>query len=279
MVEVALVGDPVSHSLSPAIQSAAFAALDLDWHYRLVAVPEGELERAWPGLSQRFLGVNVTSPHKQAAARLADALSPTAQLCASVNTVTFGADGAFGDSTDGAGFLAALHQAGTTFPHRAVLMGTGGAARAVARALQGAGVEVLVVGRNQLQGRSLERDLAAVGPGAVVFQGDGTAVLAEALVGADLLVNATLLGGAGYAHLSPLPDQVPLAPEVTVFDLVYWPRPTPLGRRARAEGCCLIDGVEMLVEQGALSFQAWTGIEPPRSEMRQAAHRAVEVIA
>ncbi|MGC1184011.1 MAG: shikimate dehydrogenase [Candidatus Dormiibacterota bacterium] len=279
MVEVALVGDPVSHSLSPAIQSAAFAARDLDWQYRLVPVPEGELGQLWPELAQRYLGINVTSPHKQAAARLADSLSPTAQLCASVNTVTFGAEGAFGDSTDGAGFLAALRHAGGDPPRRAVLMGTGGAARAVTVALLQEGTEVLIVGRNQVQGRVLERDLAHVGAGKVFYQGLGPEVTAQSLVGAELLVNATLLGGVRHPNLSPLPDHVPLRSELVVFDLVYWPRATPLGRRARAEGCRLIDGLEMLVEQGALSFQAWTGIEPPLLEMRRAAQRATEVLA
>ncbi|HVC22059.1 MAG TPA: shikimate dehydrogenase [Candidatus Dormibacteraeota bacterium] len=273
------MGDPVSHSLSPAIQSAAFAALDLDWQYRLVPVPEGDLEQLWPDLAQRFLGINVTSPHKQTAARLADSLSPTAQLCASVNTVTFGTEGSFGDSTDGAGFLAALRLGGGGLPGRAVLMGTGGAARAVAAALLEEGTEVLIVGRNQGQGRKLERELGQVGAGKVSFRGDGPEVTAQSLVGAGLLVNATLLGGVRYPQLSPIPDCVPLSPDLVVFDLVYWPRATPLGRRARAEGCRLVDGLEMLVEQGALSFQAWTGIEPPIPEMRRAAQRAMEVFA
>jgi shikimate dehydrogenase len=279
MVEVALVGDPVAHSLSPSIQSAAFAALDMDWRYSVVRVPEGELEQSWPGLAERFRGVNVTSPHKRAAARLADTLSPTAELCASVNTLTFTESGAFGDSTDGAGFLTALRKGVRELPQRAVLIGTGGVARAVAAALLAEGVKVTIIGRNRAQGQSVEEDLATAGPGAISYVGDGEADMSSALTGADLLVNATLLGGPHYPDLSPVPDEVSISSDLTVFDLVYWPRPTPLGRRARAEGCRVIDGLEMLVEQGALSFQAWTGVEAPLTAMREAAQRAVEVTA
>ena len=278
MVEVALVGDPVAHSISPAIQSAAFAALDLAWKYQLVRVPEGGLEQAWPDLSRRFRGLNVTSPHKQEAARLADALSPTAQICASVNTLTFSPSGAFGDSTDGAGFLAALRRSAGRLPTRAVVVGTGGAARAVAAALLAEGVEVLVVGRNLTAGTALASELAGAGAGAVSFRGDGDRALAEALDGAELLVNATTLGGPRFPELSPVADAVRLSSDLIVFDLVYWPRHTPLRRRARAEGCRLVDGLEMLVEQGALAFEAWTGINAPLPVMREAADRAMEVL-
>jgi shikimate dehydrogenase len=278
MVEVALVGDPVAHSLSPAIQAAAFAAVELDWEYQLVRVPGGGLAGVWPELSQRFRGVNVTSPLKQEAARLADELSPTAKSCASVNTLTFGDSGSFGDSTDGAGFLAALRGSVGGRPPTAVGVGTGGAARAVAAALLAEGGEVRVLGRNLVAGRALAAELAGGGPGVVTFRGDGNAEMAEALDGAELLVNATTLGGPRFPQLSPVSDKVELHSDLVVFDLIYWPRHTPLRRRAQAEGCILVDGLEMLVEQGALAFQAWTGMSPPRKVMREAANRAMEEI-
>ncbi|MGH7641482.1 MAG: shikimate dehydrogenase family protein [Candidatus Dormibacteria bacterium] len=276
MEEVALVGDPVAHSLSPAIQQAAFTALKLDWTYQLVRVPEGGLERAWPELVRRFHGVNVTSPHKQAAARLADQLSPTARRCDSVNTLTFASSGSFGDSTDGAGFLAALRGRSELLPQRVVIVGTGGAARAVAAALQEEGASVVVLGRNFAAGEALANGLASTGPGVVVFRGSGDGEVAKALRGAELLVNATTLGGPRFPQLSPVPEAVRFSPDLTVFDLVYWPRNTPLRCRAEAAGCLLVEGVEMLVEQGALAFQAWTGIEAPRPVMRQAADHALE---
>lgn len=278
MVEVALVGDPVAHSLSPVIQQAAFAALELDWEYRLVRIPADGLAHAWPGLAQRFRGVNVTSPHKQEAARLADQLSASAQRCASVNTLTFDRSGSFGDSTDGAGFLAALRSGAGRTPKRVVVLGTGGAARAVAAALLTEDSQVIVHGRNLAAGQSLAAELAGTGPGVVVFQGDGEEPLRESLADAELLVNATTLGGPRYPGLSPVPEQVELKSDLIVFDLVYWPRQTPLRRRAEAAGCLLIDGLEMLIEQGALAFHHWTGWDAPLTVMREAASRAVEVI-
>lgn len=274
MVAVALVGDPVAHSISPAIQLAGFAALGLDWEYRLVRVPQGQLEASWPTLSRQFRGVNVTTPHKQGAARLADALSPRARICASVNTLTFGPEGAFGDSTDGAGFLAALRRVAGRVPPTAVVLGTGGGARAVAAALAGEGAEVRVLGRNLMSGAGLAADLAQAGPGRVAFLGSADAALVAALEGAELLVNATTLGGPSFPEQSPVSDTVPLSPGLVVFDLVYWPRQTPLRRRAGASGCLWVDGLDMLVEQGALALESWTGLVAPLEVMRQAAERA-----
>ncbi len=278
MVEVALVGDPVAHSLSPAIQTAAFAAESLDWEYRLVRVPEGGLESVWPELMHRFRGLNVTSPHKLEAARLADDLSPAARACASVNTLTFGSTGSFGDSTDGPGFMAAILRSVGRLPQRVVMAGTGGAARAVAAALVSAGARVVVLGRNRTAGSELAARLAGAGPGQVTFAGDGDDVMAAALQDAQLLVNATTLGGPRFPDLSPVSDQVELISDLIVFDLVYWPRHTPLRRRAEREGCLLVDGLDMLVEQGALTFTAWTGIDAPLPAMREAARQAIEVL-
>ncbi|MGC2207780.1 MAG: shikimate dehydrogenase [Candidatus Dormiibacterota bacterium] len=275
MTEVALVGDPVAHSVSPAIQAAAFAAVGLDWKYLLVRVADGELEDAWPGLARRFRGINITTPHKQTAARLADALSPTASTCASVNTLTFGPSGSFGDSTDGAGFIRALRRVASRLPASAVVLGTGGAARAVVAALSAEGVEVRVVGRNRVAGRNLAQDLAKAGPGVVDFLGDGEAVMRRALVGSDLLVNATTVGSPSDAGRSPLPDGVPLNQDLIVFDMVYLPRRTPLLQRAQASGCLVVEGLEMLVQQGGLSFEAWTGVGAPLEVMREAADVAV----
>jgi len=275
MTEVALIGDPVAHSVSPAIQSAAFAAVGLDWKYLLVRVADGELEDAWPGLAHRFRGINVTSPHKQTAARLADALSPTARTCASVNTLTFGPSGSFGDSTDGAGFIRALRRVASRQPATTVVLGTGGAARAVVAALSAEGVAVRVVGRNQVAGSELAQDLAGAGSGVVDFLGDGEAVLTKALVGAELLVNATTMGGLNDAGRSPVPDGVRLRQDLIVFDLVYLPRRTPLLQRAQAAGCLVVEGLEMLVQQGGLSFEAWTGVGAPLEVMREAADLAV----
>ncbi|MGH7667771.1 MAG: shikimate dehydrogenase [Candidatus Dormibacteria bacterium] len=273
-VQVALVGDPIGHSLSPAIHGAAFAATGLDWAYHLVTVPRDGLAAAWPQLSTSFRGINVTTPHKREAVKLVDSLSEAARDCASVNTVTFEAGATWGDSTDGSGFLAALRRQVASRPRKAVVLGTGGSARSVAAALAREGTKVLVLGRNRAAGCELVQELARVGPGSVGFGGQGDRALTEALADADLLVNSTVMGGPLSPQESPISAAVTMPPELVVFDLVYWPRDTPLRRRAEGAGCQFVDGLEMLVEQAAGAFQSWTGRAAPLEVMRRAAQRA-----
>ena len=278
---VLLIGDPVGHSVSPAMHRAAFAAAGLDgWTYRAKRVSPARLAETWQELraeahggDRPVAGLNVTIPHKEAVVALVDELTPRARTTGSVNTVVVDREGrATGDSTDGAGFMAALARADGRERRRAVVMGTGGAARAVAAALRGAGSAVLVLGRNAGAGERMATDLD------VTFEpwppgGDGP--LRRALDGADLLANATPVG-AGDPSVSPLPHGVVLDPGITVFDLVYRPRRTALLERAAAAGCTVVEGIEMLIEQGARSFQLWTGLAAPVDAMRSAAYRALD---
>ncbi|MGH3125438.1 MAG: shikimate dehydrogenase family protein [Streptosporangiaceae bacterium] len=275
MERVALVGEAVAHSPSPAMHTAGFAALGLDWEYVVWRVPPGGLETAWRELKRRFRGLNVTSPHKPGAARLADRLSLVASACGAVNTVQFAEGQAFGDCTDGAGFMAALSRSRLAPPEVAAVLGTGGAARAVAAALAATGTRVRVLGRNSPAGQQLAADLAAVQPGRVQFCGGGQEAYHTGLDGAQLLVNATPLGGVGSPQASPLPGTVRLDRRLAVFDLVYRRDPTPLLARAVQQGCRVIPGIEMLVEQGLLSFQIWTGRAAPAEVMRRAARSSL----
>jgi shikimate dehydrogenase len=279
----AVVGGAVVQSLSPPMQRAAFRAAGVNADYVARTIAAEELPAALPSLRADFAGLNVTMPLKEPMARLMDELSPAARVAASVNTVAFGPDGAFGDSTDGAGFMAALARAGLAEPARALIVGTGGAARAVAAALAAGGAVVDVVGRNEAAGGRLARDLEdAVGSGGnpaglVRYAGrPDTNVLAPLLRGADLLVNATPAGGSQDTGGSPIPDDVALDAGTAVFDLVYRPRRTPLLRRAAAAGCPTVEGIEMLIEQGARSFELWTGLPAPVDVMREAADRALD---
>jgi shikimate dehydrogenase len=279
---VGLIGDPVALSLSPRIQMAALEATGLDWTYQLIPVGRGELAARWEELRKGFLGLNVTIPIKEEAAELATRLSATAARCGSVNTLTFTASEAMGDSTDGQGFMAALAGAELGASKNAVVIGTGGSARAVAAALAEQGAKVHVLGRNGVAGRRLAGDLSRSGLGGVRFSELDPEGLAAALAGADLLANTTPLGGPAAPLQSPVPESVGLDPGLVVFDLVYRPRRTPLLRRAAGLGCRVVEGVEMLVEQGALSFECWTGRRAPVTEMRQAAYLALaelEVVA
>ncbi len=259
--EFAIVGDPVEHSLSPALYRAAFAAHGLEgWSYQRFKVPPGQLEASWDALSRRFAGVNVTAPHKVAARRLATEVTPRAARCGSVNTVTFRGSEALGDSTDGAGFMAALGEVGEPPPGRAVILGSGGAARAVSAALLAAGWTVLLAGRDP---NKAEMVCAELGPGASPLSFDHRE-LVPAACGADLLVNATPVGADGIS--TPLP-QVRLSSQTAVVDLLYRPAETALLRSARSSGCRSASGLGMLVEQAALSFELWSGLPAPREQM------------
>jgi shikimate dehydrogenase len=267
--------------VSPAIHAAAFIALRLDLEYVSVRIIRDELAEAFPVLRRRFLGLNVTRPLKEAILPLLDDVSPEAAAAGSVNTVVFRNGRAEGHSTDGAGFLAALERSSASASRRALILGTGGAARAVAAALLKTGAAVLVSGRNAEAGRRLVEDLSAArtegaGWGDVEFLSAEPLRLAREVELADLLVNATPVGGWPDIDESPLPEEVLLRPVHTVFDLVYRPRRTRLLDRASAAGCRVVEGIEMLIEQGARSFSIWTGLQAPVEVMRRAAYKSVE---
>jgi shikimate dehydrogenase len=264
-----VLGHPVAHSRSPAIQNAAFAAAGLDWRYvKLPVLPElfDETVRGLPGSG--FRGANVTIPHKLAALRLADAASPAAAAIGAANTLTFAGGRIEADNTDAGGFLDALGEParGT----RALVLGAGGAGRAVAWALREAGAaSVAVWNRTPERAAALAEEL-----------GTDHASAAPDPARVDLLVNATSVGldrSAGDAEaLSALGLDAAPGPPPTVVDLVYRAggEPTPVARWAAAGGARVVDGLEVLVRQGARSFALWTGVEAPLDAMRQAARSA-----
>jgi shikimate dehydrogenase len=256
----AVAGWPVAHSRSPAMHNAAFAALGMDdWLYtRLPLAPDlfAESVRALPASGYR--GINVTIPHKEAALPLADSASTAATEIGAANTLTF-ADGAIAaDNTDAQGFLDAL---GEPLDGRSVLvLGAGGAARAVVWAARQAGArEVYVWNRTSERARLLAADF---GVEAV-----------ERPRPADVLVNTTAVGLQGSADDLPLMEAGD--PEL-VADLVYGPPTPPVTAWARGRGARVVDGEEVLVRQGALSFVRWTGQDPPLNLMRDAVRACSE---
>ncbi len=231
---VGLLGWPTSHSLSPPMQNAGFAALELDWAYVPLPTPPERLGDAVRGLvAAGFAGANVTIPHKQAVIALCDEVDDVAARAHSVNTLVLRDGRVVGSSTDGLAVTSQIDPA----ERRALVLGTGGAAKAVASALEGAGAEVVVRGR---------RD-----PG-----------WPPSTDGFDVLVNAT-----------PLRDEVVVAPHagMQVVDLAYHPdgRETALIAAAHALDChpC-VDGLDVLLAQGAASFERWTGEPAPLVAMR-----------
>jgi shikimate dehydrogenase len=264
---LAIIGDPVAQSLSPAIHNAAIASLGLDLEYVAIQVSSNELSSVFPRLADGLVGFNVTRPLKERVVDFCDDLSAEAALARSVNTIVFRDGLIHGESTDIDAFMPAVREVTDRSIDRAVVLGTGGAARAAVVALLREGATVDVVGRNEAAGHRLSTDLS-------VSFGSFSDKAAEAIAGADLLVNATPVGGEVGG--SPVPDRSPLPSRGIVFDLVYRPRITRLLQRAGAQGCDCVEGLRLLVEQAALSFEIWTGMSAPREIMRAGAAKAMD---
>jgi shikimate dehydrogenase len=262
----AVIGQPVRHSLSPAILNAAFAATGADWVFVALEVPEGRGGEAVAAMRTLGLGgLSVTMPHKAAARAAVDEATPAAAALDAVNCVFRRDDRLVGDNTDGAGFVDALRldEGVEVADRRCVLVGAGGAGRAVARALADAGAaEVVVVNRSP--GPAARAAALAGRVGRV-----GTA---DDLGAADLVVNATSLGMGLGGPAEPLPvEPERLRPGQVVVDLVYHPAVTPLLAAARDRGARPVGGLGMLVHQAGHAFSGWTGLDPPLAGMATAA--------
>jgi shikimate dehydrogenase len=274
----AIIGDPVRHSLSPVMHNAAFAAAGLDWLFVALPVVRGSGARAIDAIRVLGLeGLSVTMPHKADAAQACDEVRGDAVRLRSVNCVSRGAGGTLvGESTDGEGFLRALRDEGhDPAGANALVLGAGGAGRAVVLALAQAGGHVRVAARRAAAAEAA----CGLAPGIVAVGWSGVAAAARS---ADLIVNATPIGMAGRAaDPAPEPAFLPLetdhlGPGQVVADLVYHPRRTPLLEQAAARGAATVDGVGMLVHQGAIAFERWTGAAAPVDAMRAAVLAALD---
>jgi shikimate dehydrogenase len=257
-----VIGWPVRHSRSPDIHNAAYRALSLDWVYVALPVPPGQVAAALAGMSALGIeGLSVTMPHKAPVAAQVDALTSDATALGAVNCVLRDGERLVGDNTDGGGFLDSLVDAGVDpSGRRCVVLGAGGAARAVIRALAGAGADqVVVVNRDPERGRTAAE--LAGRRGRAGSTGD--------LAHADLLVQATPVGMGDDPTVAADPNRLPDG--AVVADLVYHPLLTPLLAAAEARGLRTVDGLGMLVHQAARQFEVWTGAAAPVDAMRQAA--------
>lgn len=264
---VAVIGDPIAHSLSPALHNAAFEAAGLDWTYVAFGVPAGLGADAVRAVRVLGLGgLSVTAPHKLDAASAVDRLSETAATLGAVNTVIPEDGELVGDSTDGPGLLDALAAYPGWRPagERCLVLGAGGAARAVTLALADAGAaEVTVVARRA--GPAAACAALAGAAGRVAAAGDPTAVAA-----AGLVVDATGAGGAPGAGLPDGIDPGSLRPGQVVVDLVYSPAVTPLLAAAHLAGATGCNGLRMLLHQAARQWSSWTGLPAPIDAMASA---------
>ncbi|MBD2280911.1 MAG: shikimate dehydrogenase [Dolichospermum sp. DEX189] len=270
-----VIGHPVSHSLSPLMHNAALTKLGLDYVYLPFPIAPENLERAIAGFASiGIVGFSITIPHKQAILPLLSEISPIAQAIGAVNTVTRQGDKWVGTNTDVEGFIAPLQ---TTYHQdwsqkRAVILGNGGAARAVvAGCIQLGLAEIHVVGRN-LQKLQAFHQSWQNSPFADKFQVHEWTELPNLLHQANLLVNTTPMGMYPHIEESPLSSQeISYLPDAIVYDLIYTPKPTKFLHLAEKQGAIIIDGLEMLVQQGAAALKIWLQQDNiPVNEMRQA---------
>ncbi len=271
MKRVFLLGYPIAHSLSPAMQNAAFRALDLNWRYELLETPREDLRAAVTRLrANDCAGANVTIPHKQAVVEWLDDLSENAHRIGAVNTIVKHADRLIGENTDGYGFLQSLRDARfDTRGARVAILGAGGAAHAVAFAAADAGAASLaVVNRTEAHAVRLADALRQHFPQLAI-----TVNRREAIKDATLIVNATSVGMSPDGHASPMPGEFPR--DAAAFDLVYRPAHTRFLRDAERAGARTIGGIGMLAHQGAAAFRLWAGRDAPVDVMTAAAAAAL----
>lgn len=275
---VGVIGWPVSHSVSPAMHNAAFADLGLDWCYIPLPVPTEPTERVGEALrGLRALGLrgaNVTVPHKQAVMPHLDWLTPAAQAIGAVNTIRVEADSQLsGDNTDARGFVADLRDHGVDpAGQRALVLGAGGSARAIVYGLAEAGcLSITILNRTVEKAHDLAMEMRILFPFCRLSghaMPEEIAVLAQE---AQIIVNCTSLGMTPNVEGIPWDERVAFRPGQVVYDLVYNPPQTRLLQKAAADGAQAIGGLGMLIWQGAIAFQRWTGQLPPVGVMRKAA--------
>lgn len=274
MKRVFLIGHPIAHSVSPAMQNAALRAHGLDWQYELLETPRAQL----PAVVERLraddcAGANVTIPHKEAVIEFLDDVTPAARQIGAVNTIIKRDGKLIGENTDAHGVLQTLRQARVRVcGARVVVLGAGGAARAAVFALAAAGVaSIALINRTPSRAHALAEAVCQHFPRLAL-----TVNQVETLTRADIVINATSVGMSPHADESPLPPHVVLPRAVVVFDMVYRPRETRLLREASDAGARPLDGLGMLTHQGAAAFTLWTGRAAPLAVMAETARRAVD---
>lgn len=276
-----VIGHPVEHSLSPIMHNAAIATLNLDYVYLPLPVKPSDLEVALAGFAAlEFVGFSVTIPHKQAIMPLLSEVSSLAQEVGAVNTVYRTDTGFAGTNTDVAGFLSPLEADKRDWSQTvAVILGNGGAARAVVAGCAKLGcASIHVVGRNQEKLSAFQQSWIN-SPLANNLQIHLWEELSTLLPQANLLVNTTPIGMSPRIDSSPLDANLManLSQQTIVYDLIYNPKPTQFLQIAQAQGATIIDGLEMLVQQGAVALQRWLQQPVPIEVMRQALQQHLEL--
>jgi shikimate dehydrogenase len=274
-----IIGDPIEHTMSPVMHNAAFRQMGVDYLYVPFKVKQGELAKAIDGVKAlNIRGLNVTIPHKVAVIQFLDKLDHLAEKIGAVNTIVNDDGVLTGYNTDGAGFLQALLEGGIEPRGKnIVILGAGGASRAISFSLADRGANLVILNRR------LELDWAEELASRIsqTFSKKVEALelnrenLARVLDRANIVVNATSIGMTPNIDETPVTSDL-LKPDLIVFDIVYNPIKTRLLREAEAAGARAISGLDMLVGQGALAFEKWTGLKAPIELMREEAIKGLE---
>lgn len=267
-----VIGDPIEHTLSPIMHNAAFEALKIDYIFLAFKVKATDIENAVSGIRALSIhGLNVTMPHKKVVIEYLDEVDPTARTISSVNTILNKEGRLFGFNSDGVGALNALEQNGVTLKGKKVLLlGAGGAAKAIAYTLSQEADELVILNRTPNQATSLANLLKQKFNKKIIGDALLPEVVKENLAESDVLINATSVGMNPSAYQTLVAPEW-LNPDLAVMDIVYNPLETKLAKDARAAGAKVVSGVEMLIYQGAVSFEIWTACEAPVEVMRKAA--------
>lgn len=271
----ALLGSPVAHSISPQMHNEAFRLLNLDYRYLAFDVSPEALPEAVRGLTAIHIrGFNLTMPHKTAILPLVDELTPAAKLAGAVNTVIVEDGTLIGHTTDGAGYIRSLRDVGFRIPGNTMtLLGAGGAASAICvqAALDGAAA-IHMFKRKNLSWDDVKKFTAAVTKEThcpiMLHDIDDKTILKRCIAKSAILTNATNVGMAPHTDASVVPPDL-LFPELIVSDIIYEPRETLLLRQARQCGCKTLNGLYMLLYQGAASFECWTGEKMPIEQIKR----------
>jgi shikimate dehydrogenase len=271
-----IIGDPVEHSLSPAMHNAGFKELGLNLVYVAFTVAQTELKTAVLGAKSLGLrGLNVTMPHKNAVMNYLDEVDSTAKSIGAVNTVLNNQGKLIGYNTDGSGAMIALQENGV-YPEekKLVLLGAGGAAKAIAYQAAQDVEELVILNRTAEKAKKLAEALKSFD--AKVKAGTlSSEVLKQELPTTDILVNATSAGMHPDVDISPVPSDL-LHSDLSVMDIIYNPLETKLLKDAKSAGAKVVSGIEMLLYQGAVAFEIWTNCPAPVEVMREAALNELE---
>jgi len=273
----AIIGDPVDHSLSPVMHNAAFNELGLNFVYVAFTVTANELKDAMLGAKSLGLrGLNVTMPHKNAVIDYLDFVDSTAEKIGAVNTILNNRGKLTGYNTDGSGTMIALQENGVDIEEKKmVLLGAGGAAKAIAYKAAQDVDELVILNRTEDKAKELTNMLSNTFDSKITSGTLSLSVLKAELENADILINATSVGMHPDIESSPVPSDL-LHSRLCVMDIIYNPLTTKLLNDAKSVGATAISGLEMLIYQGAVAFEIWTTFPAPVEVMRNAALNALE---